>query len=73
MWNTNIQLNYVEKWLMARAESLDLQHRIEIKPAPRLDVEKRVHEQVIQIYELQIKVRYLTSEKHFFCTFTAFK
>ncbi|CAK1548506.1 unnamed protein product [Leptosia nina] len=55
--NTNMQLNYVDKWLFARAESLDLEHRIELPPPPRVDFEKRVHEQVIKLYELQIKER----------------
>lgn len=56
-----MQLNYVEKWLIARDESVDLQHRIKLNPPPSMATEKRVHQQVIQMYELQTKVKYLTS------------
>ncbi|XP_045510637.1 dynein regulatory complex protein 9-like [Colias croceus] len=55
--NTNMRLNYVEKWLFARGEALDLQHRVEITPAPSQDIEKRVHDQVVEAYELQTKER----------------
>ncbi|XP_038209543.1 dynein regulatory complex protein 9-like [Zerene cesonia] len=55
--NTNMRLSYVEKWLSARAEALDLQHRVEMKPAPSQDIEKHVHDQVVEAYKLQTKER----------------
>ncbi|CAF4883305.1 unnamed protein product [Pieris macdunnoughi] len=55
MMNTAMRLNYVDKWLLARAESVDLEHREEINIPPSTDCEKRVHQQVSKIYELQIK------------------
>ncbi|XP_050673474.1 dynein regulatory complex protein 9-like [Leptidea sinapis] len=53
----SVRLNYAEKWLTARMESLELQNRKEKTPVPRLDDEERAHLQVIKIYENHIKER----------------
>ncbi|XP_063829182.1 dynein regulatory complex protein 9-like [Ostrinia nubilalis] len=53
--NANARLCYVEKWLFARAESLDMQLDEPRAPAPRADHEHRVHDELAKAYELQIK------------------
>ncbi|KAL0850124.1 hypothetical protein ABMA28_012005 [Loxostege sticticalis] len=55
--NANARLCYVEKWLFARAESLDMQLEAPRAPAPRTDHERRVHDELVKAYELQIKER----------------
>ncbi|XP_028159508.1 dynein regulatory complex protein 9-like [Ostrinia furnacalis] len=55
--NANARLCYVEKWLFARAESLDMQLDETRAPAPRADHEHRVHDELAKAYELQIKER----------------
>lgn len=54
--NANARLCYVEKWLFARGESLEMSLDVPRAPAPRADHEKRVHDELIRAYELQIKV-----------------
>ncbi|KAL4704838.1 hypothetical protein ACJJTC_001313 [Scirpophaga incertulas] len=56
--NSNARLNYIDKWLFARHESLQM--KLELKPPaslPRLDHEVRVHEELVKAYELQIQER----------------
>ncbi|XP_059049517.1 dynein regulatory complex protein 9-like [Achroia grisella] len=55
--NAKARFCYAEKWVVARAESLELQLNVPRPPLPRSDYEKRVHEELIRAYELQIKER----------------
>ncbi|XP_026484996.2 dynein regulatory complex protein 9-like [Vanessa tameamea] len=55
--NTRLQFNYVDKWSSARAESVELQTQTKITPAPRLEFEDCVHDELLRAYTLQIKER----------------
>lgn len=51
-----MQFDYTDKWLSARAESLELQMQVPAAPAPRLDHEDCIHDELLKAYELQIQV-----------------
>lgn len=51
-----MQFDYADKWLSARAESLELQVQVPAAPAPRLDHEDCIHDELLKAYELQIQV-----------------
>ncbi|CAH0405994.1 unnamed protein product [Chilo suppressalis] len=56
--NANARLLYVDKWLLARHESLEMQINLEPRaPAPQFDHENRVHSELLKAYELQIQER----------------
>ncbi|XP_026764673.2 dynein regulatory complex protein 9 [Galleria mellonella] len=55
--NAKARLCYAEKWVIARAESLELQLNVPRPPLPRADYEQRVHDELVRAYELQIKER----------------
>ncbi|XP_050352440.1 dynein regulatory complex protein 9-like [Nymphalis io] len=55
--NSRFQFDYVDKWLSARAESLELQTQTKITPAPRLEFEDCVHDELLRAFALQIKER----------------
>ncbi|CAG9782972.1 unnamed protein product [Diatraea saccharalis] len=61
MQNANARLCYVDKWLFARHESLEMQWNLEPRaPAPSLNHENRVHAELVRAYELQIEERECT-------------
>ncbi|KAM3966718.1 dynein regulatory complex protein 9 [Aphomia sociella] len=55
--NAKARLCYAEKWVIARAESLELRLNVPRAPLPRADHEKRVHDELNRAFELQIKER----------------
>ncbi|XP_062528579.1 dynein regulatory complex protein 9 isoform X2 [Bombyx mori] len=55
--NASTRLCYTEKWLQARAESLELECNIKREPLPRTDHEQRVHDELLKAYSLQIAER----------------
>ncbi|XP_030034311.1 dynein regulatory complex protein 9 [Manduca sexta] len=55
--NATTRLCYAEKWLLARAEILDLEYKVPRPEMPRADHERRVHIELLKAYELQIKER----------------
>ncbi|XP_052737181.1 dynein regulatory complex protein 9-like [Bicyclus anynana] len=58
LFNARIQFDYAERWLCARAESVDLQYQVRpVAPAPQPDHEHCVHNELLRAYNLQIKER----------------
>ncbi|XP_039745506.1 dynein regulatory complex protein 9-like [Pararge aegeria] len=56
--NARIQFDYTERWLCARAESVDLQFQVApAAPAPKPEHENCVHDELLRAYMLQIKER----------------
>ncbi|XP_034824168.2 dynein regulatory complex protein 9-like [Maniola hyperantus] len=55
--NARIQFDYADRWLCARAESLDMQFQVAHALAPKPEHEDCVHKELLQAYELQIKER----------------
>ncbi|CAK1599889.1 unnamed protein product [Parnassius mnemosyne] len=55
--NAKVRLCFAEKYMYATAEVLELQYQIKPSPLPRPDHEQRVHTEILQAYEFQIKER----------------
>ncbi|XP_045761065.1 dynein regulatory complex protein 9-like [Maniola jurtina] len=55
--NARIQFDYADRWLCARAESVDMQFQVTHAPAPKPEHEDCVHKELLRAYDLQIKER----------------
>ncbi|CAH2068666.1 unnamed protein product, partial [Iphiclides podalirius] len=55
--NAKAQLRYVDKWICASANALELRHQIKPASLPSQDHEQRVHGEIVRAYELQVKER----------------
>ncbi|XP_060810665.1 dynein regulatory complex protein 9 [Amyelois transitella] len=62
--NAKARLCYAEKWILARAESQDMQfqNQLQRSPMPRTDFEQRVHDELVKAYQLQTKERETSHE-----------